>query len=75
MSIYARVWKTKFQILFQIQCNIDLFIILFCNEFNLALEDLLHMIFTGLENSTRPFVFTSASGCRASGNFHISNEN
>ena len=27
---------------------------------------------TGLENSTRPLVFTSASGCRASENFVIS---
>ena len=26
----------------------------------------------GLENSTRPLVFTSASGCRASGNFDMS---
>ena len=30
---------------------------------------------SGLENSTRPLVFTSASGCRASGNFDISSEN
>ena len=30
---------------------------------------------TGLENSTRPLVFTSASGCRASANFDISSEN
>ena len=29
----------------------------------------------GLENSTRPLVFTSDSGCRASGNFDISSEN
>ena len=29
----------------------------------------------GLENSTRPLVFTSASGCRASENFDISSEN
>ena len=29
---------------------------------------------TGLENSTRPLVFTSASGCRASENFDISSE-
>ena len=29
----------------------------------------------GLENSTRPLVFTSASGCRASENFAISSEN
>ena len=29
----------------------------------------------GLENSTRPLVFTSASGCRASANFDISSEN
>ena len=28
----------------------------------------------GLENSTRPLVFTSASGCRASENFDISSE-
>ena len=27
------------------------------------------------ENSTRPLVFTSASGCRASENFDISSEN
>ena len=30
---------------------------------------------TGLENSTRPLVFTSASSCRASENFDNSNEN
>ena len=30
---------------------------------------------TGLENCTRPLVFTSASGCRASENFDISSEN
>ena len=29
----------------------------------------------GLENSTRPLVFTSASGCRASENFDISSIN
>ena len=29
---------------------------------------------SGLENSTRPLVFTSASGCRASENFVISSE-
>ena len=29
----------------------------------------------GLENCTRPLVFTSASGCRASENFDISSEN
>ena len=29
----------------------------------------------GLENSIRPLVFTSASGCRASENFDISSEN
>ena len=29
----------------------------------------------GLENSTRPLVFTSASGCRASEKFNISIEN
>ena len=31
--------------------------------------------FAGLENSTRPLVFTSATGCRASENFDISSEN
>ena len=31
--------------------------------------------YPGLENSTRLFVFTSASGCRASENFDISSEN
>ena len=30
---------------------------------------------SGLENSTRPLVFMSASGCRASENFDISSEN
>ena len=30
---------------------------------------------SGLENSTRPLIFTSASGCRASENFDISSEN
>ena len=30
---------------------------------------------SGLENITRPLVFTSASGCRASENFDISSEN
>ena len=29
---------------------------------------------TGLENSTRPLVFTSVSGCRASESFDISTE-
>ena len=29
---------------------------------------------SGLENSTRPLVFTSVSGCRASENFVISSE-
>ena len=33
------------------------------------------VIYPGLENSTRPLVFTSASGCRASENFDISSEN
>ena len=31
--------------------------------------------YSGLENSTRPLVFTSASGCRASEYFNISSEN
>ena len=30
---------------------------------------------SGLENCTRPLVFTSASGCRASENIYISSEN
>ena len=30
---------------------------------------------SGLENTTRPLVFASASGCRASENFDISSEN
>ena len=30
---------------------------------------------SGLENITRPLVFTSASGCRASENFDSSSEN
>ena len=34
-----------------------------------------HVTAPGLENSTRPLVFTSASGCRASENFGISIEN
>ena len=35
-----------------------------------------HCISTsGLENSTRPLVFTSTKGCRASENFEISSEN
>ena len=33
------------------------------------------MLDPGLENSTRPLVFTSSSGCRASENFDISSEN
>ena len=32
-------------------------------------------VLAGLENSTCPLVFTSASGCRASENFDISCEN
>ena len=32
-------------------------------------------MFSGLEINTRPLVLTSASGCRASGNFDISSEN
>ena len=35
----------------------------------------LHGIFAGLENCTRPLVFTSASGCRASENFDTSSKN
>ena len=31
--------------------------------------------FSGLENSTRPLLFTSVSGCRASQYFDISTEN
>ena len=44
-------------------------------------EAILYAIFTflevvtGLENSTRPLVFTSVSGCRASEYFDISTEN
>ena len=34
-----------------------------------------NLTYTGLENSTRPLVFTSASGCRASENFDISSIN
>ena len=34
-----------------------------------------YIYLSGLENSTRPLVFTSALGCRASENFDISNEN
>ena len=30
---------------------------------------------SGLENSTRPLVFMSASGCRASENFDFTSEN
>ena len=33
------------------------------------------MITSRLENSTRPLLFTSALGCRTSGNFDISSEN
>ena len=33
------------------------------------------VLLPGLENSTRPLVFTSASGCRASENYDISSEN
>ena len=36
---------------------------------------LLMNIGSGLENSSCPLVFTSASGCRASENFDISSEN
>ena len=35
----------------------------------------LYQTITVLENSTRPLVFWSASGCRASENFDISSEN
>ena len=34
-----------------------------------------HYLISGLENSTRPLVFTSVSGCRASEYFDISTEN
>ena len=37
-------------------------------------EQMLHL-HTGLENSTRPLVFTSVSGCRASEYIDISTEN
>ena len=40
-----------------------------------GLTSLLLFVMSGLENSTRPLVFTSASGCRASENFYISSEN
>ena len=40
---------------------------------NKSLNEAKHM--TGLENSTRPLVFTSVSGCRASEYFDISTEN
>ena len=40
-----------------------------------ALPGQLHVSSSGLENSTRPLVFTSALGCRASENFDISSEN
>ena len=42
---------------------------------NRQLRSLSQLNITGLENSTRPLVFTSASGCRASENFDISGEN
>ena len=43
---------------------------------NLALSKTLKTgLFSGLENSTRPLVFTSASDCGASENFDISSEN
>ena len=41
---------------------------------SLKCRGLLLGIIPGLENSTRPLVFTSASGCRASENFDISSE-
>ena len=34
-----------------------------------------NLVNTGLENCTRPLVFTSASGCRASEYFDIPSEN
>ena len=40
----------------------------------LCLNLILYQEKPGLENSTRPLVFTSASGCRASENFDISSE-
>ena len=44
---------------------------------NLSLRQLFESLstHTGLENSTRPLVFTSVSGCRASEYFDISTEN
>ena len=39
------------------------------------LTELESLMVTGLENSTRPLVFTSVSGCRASEYFDISTEN
>ena len=56
----------------------------YCWPFSLIIEqtelleyDLIFIIptITGLENSTRPLVFTSALGCRASENFDTSSEN
>ena len=35
----------------------------------------IHCFLAGLENGTRPLVFTSVSGCRASEYFDISTEN
>ena len=40
----------------------------------LGIEDLDYWR-AGLENTTRPLVFTSALGCRASENFDTSSEN
>ena len=53
--------------------NLGLFcqLIGFSDLFNTAI----HIPSPGLENSTHPLIFTSASGCRASENFHISSTN
>ena len=49
MSAYMHVFgKQMIQILFQIQYDIHLFIILFCNQFNLAPEAMLHMTFINI---------------------------
>ena len=46
-----------------------------CGHLDFNCLKLKYEVLTGLENSTRPLVFTSVSGCRASEYFDISIEN
>ena len=66
---YLRKPRVNLPILFRL--------IIPCKQYNLRSASYPILVYTdsGLKNSTPPLVLTSASGCRASENFDISNEN